>query len=253
MWQMAAYLALDVFKGHYAERSVKVNNRFRAAMARAERTVRNSQNVLRASVSSAAARRRSQQNQEILKAAGNEKDVLLQNVARLGNVASRGKLNSRLQAAEELGALAAAAGSAGIGGGSTSMIASTMELRRARMEEQIAGSVGEQRDAVMKQFDNVMIRAAMGMDTTTDVAGVTAVPITAQQEFGQGSVGVWAGAIANTFFRGPQAETNRQMFTDAVSSFKTKTVENTIAEDAGSRFNFAIPSNAVESSGFGSL
>lgn len=244
MWQMAAYLGLNLARGYYADKGIGIENRFRRAMAHAQNTVRLSENELGAAVATANARRRSKQNQEILRSAGKAKDAAISTINRLGDMAARGKLSQRLAAAEELGRLTAAAGSAGVGGGSTAMLATTLQLRQERMLQQAQAEVGQQQDALEQQFDEIMVRAGMGLDSSIDLAKVTHVPFMAAQKQRAGKFDLLAQGIADTFFSGPGAKDNRQMFTDFAASFfeKGETPPAPAASGGGvPQFNFEMP------------
>lgn len=79
--------------------------------------------------------KQSKSNQNKIKAGAANVEAQTTNLLRMTDEAVRGGLDRRIAAAEEAGALAAASGGAGIGGGSVGMLAISNQIRQQRVEE----------------------------------------------------------------------------------------------------------------------
>lgn len=95
-----------------------------------------SSNTRKAAESSLAAFSQSLSNNSILDAAGDSINAINENIGRNLDAISSGRLQSRVAAAEELGANLAAAAANGVGGSSVELFNSTTRLRNAIQEEQ---------------------------------------------------------------------------------------------------------------------
>lgn len=107
-----------------AKSDAKVNNLLRMA-----------DNEMQAAKDSLARYQQSQSNKYKLMAGGAQLDADRTNLLRMADDSVRGGIERRIQVSEEAGQIAAAAGFAGIGGGSLAMVEQQSVLRSQRVEE----------------------------------------------------------------------------------------------------------------------
>jgi len=114
-----------------AEKAQKRVDRANADAANAVRGASNKFAAARASLSNLT---RSLDNRGKLQAGGDALDALATNFVRAQDQAVTGSLNQRISAAEQMGALRAAAAASGAGGTSAAMLQQTLQLAQARAE-----------------------------------------------------------------------------------------------------------------------
>lgn len=145
-------------------------------------------------------------NMRRMDAAGEAINDITSNTARIMDKAVAGKMSSRIQAAEELGMVAAMAGSAGVGGGSLAKFNERIKLSNAIREQAadrevdtIAHNSGRQRANQIKNatamMDNNVYRANLDYTQYVDHK---------KPSFIEQTVGIGLTAAA-TYFGGPQA------------------------------------------------
>lgn len=98
---------------------------------------------------------RSVSNQRLIEAAGEQYNAFGQNMGRTLDQATTGSMQRRIQAAEEAGAMTAAAATAGVGGSMVQMLNGTVRLRNAVMEQEIDKQQG------YATYDQVIQRAGV--------------------------------------------------------------------------------------------
>ena len=111
---------------------------------------------------------RSVSNQRLIEAAGEQYNALGQNLGRTMDQATTGSLQRRIQAAEEAGAMTAAAATAGVGGSMVQMLNGTMRLRNAIVEQEIDKQQGYATYDQMIQRAGVMQNAYDQWDYSLD-------------------------------------------------------------------------------------
>lgn len=125
--------------------------------------IREGNNKLAAAQGSLARYMQSRANQVHLKNTGKAIEAVTTNMLRLRDVASTGALDRRVAAAEELGAVQAQAGAAGIGGGTVAMINSTVNLRHAQVDQIAKRQEKEQTYDMSIQRDSLKEQMILGL------------------------------------------------------------------------------------------
>lgn len=153
-WIPLAMAAMSVSQGMQQQGEAKIAKIADESNTRVNNIIRESNNILAAATGSLSRYMQSRQNQVHLKNTGKELETITTNMLRLQDAAQTGALERRVAAAEEAGAMSAAVGAAGIGGGTIQMLNSTMNLRSA-MVEQLARTEQKQ-----QQYDMSLAREA---------------------------------------------------------------------------------------------
>lgn len=153
-WIPLAMATMSVAQGMQQQGAAKAAKIADESNTRVNNIIRESNNMLAAATGSLSRYTQSRQNQEHLKNTGKELDAITTNMLRLQDAAQTASLERRVAAAEEAGAMSAAVGAAGIGGGTIQMLNSTMDLRSA-MVEQLARDEQKQ-----QQYDMSLAREA---------------------------------------------------------------------------------------------
>ena len=153
-WIPLAMATMSAAQGMQQQGAAKAAKIADESNTRVNNIIRESNNMLAAATGSLSRYTQSRQNQEHLKNTGKELDAITTNMLRLQDAAQTASLERRIAAAEEAGAMSAAVGAAGIGGGTIQMLNSTMDLRSA-MVEQLAREEQKQ-----QQYDMSLAREA---------------------------------------------------------------------------------------------
>lgn len=145
-------------------------------------------------------------NKRRMEAAGAAANDVSGNVARLKASLTAGTMNERIRASEELGAVAAMAGAAGIGGSSVEVYNETLRLHNAIREQAVEASVGDQVWASEQQRANVLKSAVAGMDNNTYRANIDYTKYVDHNKMGflEKTIGI-AAVVGATVVAGPQA------------------------------------------------
>lgn len=145
-------------------------------------------------------------NKRRMDAAGSAVNDSAGNSARLQRKLTTGRLTGRIQAAEELGAAAAMAGAAGVGGASVDAYNETVRLTNAIKEQQVERAFAEQEWASGQQRGNTIKAAVAGLDNNQYRANLDYTQYVDHKKpsFIEQTIGIAATAAA-TVFGGPQA------------------------------------------------
>ncbi len=150
--------------GNWASAS---SNRILAnARADAENTIRKAQNEQRASALSLAATVRSIADDAVLTNAGDAYGSLTELIGRTQEAAIRGRVEQGIRDSEQLGAAAARAAAAGVGGSSVYMISYSMRLQQARLAERMDEKADETTYELLKQRAGIMPAAVSRVDVS---------------------------------------------------------------------------------------
>lgn len=100
----------------------------------------------------------------MLDAAGSQINDITANAAHLNDAATTGRMQTRIQAAEAMGALAAQAGAAGVAGASVDTYNETMRLTSAIKEQALEKSLASQQWSLGQQAGNTLKGAVASID-----------------------------------------------------------------------------------------
>lgn len=145
-------------------------------------------------------------NSRAMEAAGSAVNDIRSNVARVNAKALDRSVNNRLAVAEELGAVAAMAAAAGVGGSSVETYNETVRLRAAMAEQEIESAMKSQGVAAGTQAGNQIRAAVATRDNNMYRANIDYTQYVDHKKPGllERAIGL-AGTIAATVFAGPQA------------------------------------------------
>lgn len=145
-------------------------------------------------------------NQRNLDAAGKQINASHSNVARTLSAATSGTLMGRIQAAEELGAMASSAAAAGVGGSSVEAYNQTMRLSRAMQEEQQERSLNSDLIANTTNAGEALVDATATLDNGVYRANLDFTQYVDHKKMGTFEKFAWLTTAATaTVFGGPQA------------------------------------------------
>lgn len=116
----------------------KVDNILKKSNDRVAKTLRNAENQMSAAKDSLTRYQQSQSNKFKLMTGGDTLNAQATNMLRVADSMVQGGFERRIAAAEEAGALAASAGSAGVAGGSLDIVERTSQMRVQRVEQAFA-------------------------------------------------------------------------------------------------------------------
>ena len=163
MWWMAAGAALSMLGQASAQdlayrrqkAEYEVNKILDEGNRDAQEIMRKANNEVARQGASLSNHMRSISNQRLIAAAGEQYNALGENLGRTMDQAVTGSLQRRIQAAEEAGAMTAAAATAGVGGSMVHMLNNTMRLRNAMIEQEVNKQEG------YATYDQVVQRAGV--------------------------------------------------------------------------------------------
>lgn len=144
----------------------KLSNIAAKSDAKVKNILRMADNEMQAAKDSLARYQQSQSNKYKLLTGGQELNAQATNMLRMADDSVRGNIERRIQVSEEAGAIAAAAGTAGIGGGSLAMVEQVNRMRLQRAEEysrQMTEQQTEDGRLAMLQTQQAMV---LGLDDT---------------------------------------------------------------------------------------
>lgn len=163
-------------------------------------------NTRKAAESSLAAFSQSLSNNSILDAAGDSINAINENIGRNLDAVSSGHLQSRIAAAEELGANLAAAAANGVGGSSVEMFNQTARLRNAIQEEQGNRAVASDVYLASKSKGDTLKNAVSSFGRDTFVADLDYTEYVDHKKMsGLAQYAALTAAATATYFGGPQA------------------------------------------------
>lgn len=124
-WVLAAMAVMGAMKGQNEAKASNITNKANTKIANLQREVSNEKAAAQSSL-----QRMSQsiKNNDNLRSGGQAVNALGERQIELGREMTTGSFSRRLQAAQESGALAAASGAAGVGGGSIDMLDNVLDL-----------------------------------------------------------------------------------------------------------------------------
>ena len=161
-----------LFGGVSARSAAKGQLKVAKANTEAQEITRKARNQYEGAATALSNYIRSANNNQILKAAGANYNAIGQNIARVYEQSERGKLTQRVQAAETLGTIAAAAAASGVGGSTVDMINSTFKrvntIQRGAQEDQLRYQAYDMYQA----RSNIMANASASMDQGTTHANM---------------------------------------------------------------------------------
>lgn len=145
-------------------------------------------------------------NKRRLDAAGSAVNDSATNSVRIQQQLTRGRLSDRIRAAEELGAAAAMAGAAGVGGASVDTYNETVRLTNSMKAQAVERSFDQQEWASGQQRGNAVKAAVAGLDNNAYRANMDYTQYLDHKKpsFLERAVGI-ASIAAATVFGGPQA------------------------------------------------
>lgn len=161
---VAAIGAISGFMG--ANAAAKIDN----AKNNATRITNQANNEYRVAAAALQNYIRSEQNNRILKVAGENYNTLAENVTRTLDDSVRGSSAKRLVAAEAIGTMAAASAGAGVGGGTTEMLNSTFRRAVAFSQQADEEKVQYAVNDMQRQRTNQISNAVASMDQGTTFA-----------------------------------------------------------------------------------
>jgi ribosomal protein L17 len=206
-------------------------NTINRANADAANQIRKANNGFAAAQASLSNLTRSLRNNAKLDTAASQADAITTNIVRLTDAAAQGSLDSQLRAAEQLGAIRAAAASAGVGGTTASMLQKTMQLTSARAQTQADQRTAYQTYDMLAQRAGLLRSAVASLDEgqtfapidyNTNIAPLVQSPLRASQ-FGMSVMAqAWLGAA-----NGAMGQLNLASNAKPGSDVSTNTVGNT--------------------------
>lgn len=165
MWWMAAVMAAQSFqKGKEAKAQAKVDKFVMKQNVKVANQAKQIDNTMAKAKGDLARFQQSQNNRAKLKAGGDSVEAQRTNMLRLSDSAVRGSFETRIQASEIAGALAAQAGFAGIGGGSLEMLNTTNNMRQQRAQELADRTVDNQLYDGQRNIDQTVEATVLGLD-----------------------------------------------------------------------------------------
>lgn len=165
MWWMAAIMAAQALeKGKEAKAQAKIDKVTFKSNTLVQNLNAASQNTLEKARGDLARFQQAQGNKYKLKAGAESIEAQRTNMLRLSDAAVRGSFDQRIAASEAAGAIAAAAGGAGIGGGSIDMIDASNRIRQQRAQELADRQTDTQLYDGQRNIDQTMEATLLGLD-----------------------------------------------------------------------------------------
>lgn len=152
--------------------TVNAQNIVGAANASASNATRQANNALRAATSSASNLIRSSNNNIKLTNIGLQSDTLNSNIARVADQTTKGTIDARIRASEQMGALMASAGAAGVGGGSVEALKSALNIQTSRQAEATKTSADSQQYDLAKQSQALESSRLTSLDLGQSIAAI---------------------------------------------------------------------------------
>lgn len=163
-WMAAVMAAQALEKGKEARAQAKLDKFQMKQSVKMENKQREIDNLMSKTRGDLARFQQSNNNKYKLKAGGESVEAQRVNMLRLSDASVRGSFESRINAAEISGALAAQAGFAGIGGGSLSMLEATNKMRQGRAQELSDRQTDDQLYDGQRNIDQTVESTILGLD-----------------------------------------------------------------------------------------
>lgn len=156
MWMAALAAFAGAFgKGLNQREQIKAQNRIAEANADARNITRAGDAKLASAVGNLQRYRQSVSNQRTLKQAALKQESIRTNLMRVRADAQSASLQTRLDAASQAGAAAAAFSAAGVGGGTRDMVNQTIRTSRQRKLDAIDKKAGQYEYDALRQLTNI--------------------------------------------------------------------------------------------------
>lgn len=175
MWVLAAMFAMQLLKGAESAKQTKTANKLAKFNAGVQDQLTQANNQVAAAGGALSRFRQSISNQQLRKNAAAQGEALSKNLFRLQEQSQTQGLNIKLQAAEQTGALVAAASAAGIGGSTVDILNGVIRGREARALEQQQRNSKYAAGDTLDRIRAVNDQAAYGYDDTVYLDRVTQV------------------------------------------------------------------------------
>lgn len=176
VWVTAAMMGLSILSGMGQSKAARAQARAQATVTRAEtaanEVIREASNVREGARASLGEFIRSMNNQRIMEAAGAQYNQLGETVVRTLDQAVKGGLSRQVAAMEEVGAMAAQAAWAGVGGTTVDLIDGTLRLRNAMIEQDVARQEGYMSYDMVMQQAGIMEAGIQNLDYSQMTAAI---------------------------------------------------------------------------------
>lgn len=202
MWWMAAFMAANALEdGKNQRNQAKIDKKQMQHSVQMANKQREVDNILIKAQGDLARYQQARSNKYKLIAGAQSAETQTVNMLRLSDAAVRGNFESRLAASEEAGALAAAVGFAGIGGGSVAMLNATTRLRQQRAQALYDSQVEDQTYDLGLQIDRTREATILGLDDVRFFDNIN--PMTVQESYIP--IPSWGQIAGNAAMAGAQA------------------------------------------------
>lgn len=165
MFWMAAIMAAQALeKGKEAKAQAKIDKVTFKSNTKVQNLTTAASNTLAKAKGDLARFQQAQSNKYKLKSGAEAVESQRTNMLRLSDASVRGSFDTRIAAAEASGAIAASAGSAGIGGGSLDMIDASNRIRQQRAQEISDTQLRDQLYDGQRNIDQTVEATLLGLD-----------------------------------------------------------------------------------------
>lgn len=145
-------------------------------------------------------------NRRIMDATGDEVAAITENIGRNLDAATSGTFQSRIAAAEQMGAIAAGASAAGVGGSSVDLYKSTLALGQAMKEEAAGRAINSDKYAAGRAVEDTYTNGVNALDNTQAIANLDFTQYVDHKKMSYLTKHfAFVAAATATYFGGPQA------------------------------------------------
>lgn len=176
-WIPLMMAGMSLMEGQKAQSDAKIARTTDESNTKIQNMLRTANNELAGAQGALARFQQSRQNQVHLKNSGAQLNAITTNIIRMQENATSGKVQRRIAAAEESGALAAQIGSAGIGGGTVQMLNATTKLRHDRVDQMAATTEKQQVGDMHLQRDQALDQMILGLSDVQIVDQINMMPV----------------------------------------------------------------------------
>lgn len=134
--------------------------------------IRDGSNQKAAAVGSMQASQQSINNNNKLRAGGEQMNAISTNTARAFDEISRGSIERQVRASEEMGSMYALSGAAGVGGSSMKMLQQTMQFRNDRAAQTVSTGIDQYNHDTAMQKAGIMSNTMSGLDNNLYTASL---------------------------------------------------------------------------------
>lgn len=171
MWVMAAVAVVGaIFNFLGASSAAKNQEIVNKANIYAQKTTAEANNQLEVARTALDNFKREESNKQLMNKAGDQYNMIGQNINRIRDQYTRGTIQQRAQAAEALGSITASAAFAGVGGATVDMIDSTLRRVTAVSQEGQRKNMEMQIGDMKNERYNQIVNAVSGSDMGQTVA-----------------------------------------------------------------------------------